>query len=94
MDPPDPSDARGRILIKMKGQTLLDITDMEIPHFAKSKPLSIANTVQLLKEHDAEHNAKQIVRKFLGDFLQSLAELAFLFLHLQHLQLINFQTFH
>ena len=56
----------------MKGNELVNISDMKIPDFAKSKPLSIANTVQLLKEHEAEHNAKQIVRKFLGDFLQGV----------------------
>ena len=72
MDPPVPGYSQGRILIKMKGRELVNISDMKIPNFAKSKPLSIANTVQLLKEHEAEHNAKQIVRKFLGDFLQGV----------------------
>ena len=36
------------------------------------KPLSIANTVNLFKENNPEHNSKQIVRKFLGDFLQGV----------------------
>ena len=72
MDPPVPGAPPGHILIKMKGNELVNISDMKIPNFAKSKPLSVANTVQLLKEHEAEHNAKQIVRKFLGDFLQGV----------------------
>ena len=53
----------------MKGQEKVNITDMrKYLILLKDKPLSIANTVQLLKEHDADYNAKQIVRKFLGDF--------------------------
>ena len=70
--PPPGTRPQGGILIKMKGQEKVNITDMEIHNFAKSKPLSIANTVKLLREHEPKHNAQQIVRKFLGDFLQGI----------------------
>ena len=71
-NPPTETSPPGQILIKMKGQEKVNITNMEIQNFANSKPLSIANTVKLLREHDPEHNAQQIVRKFLGDFLQGV----------------------
>jgi len=54
------------------GTVRMDTEVFTIYDFGKSKPLSIANTVKLLIEHDPEHNAKQIVRKFLGDFLQGV----------------------
>ena len=64
----------GSVEIKITGSktVTMDTGEFTIYDFAKSKPLSIANTVQLLREHDPEHNARQIVRKFLGDFLQGV----------------------
>ena len=62
----------GSVYIMMNGVLKLDIDDIFENNFIKSKPLSIANTVKRLKEHDPNHNARQIVRKFLGDFLQGV----------------------
>ena len=62
----------GSVNIKMDGNVILDVNDINISRFKTKKPLSIANTVKLFKEHDVEHNSKQIVRKFLGDFLQAV----------------------
>jgi len=62
----------GSVHIKMDGTDVLDVNDININKFKTKKPLSIANTVKLFKEHDVDHNSKQIVRKFLGDFLQAV----------------------
>ena len=61
----------GRIVIMLNGNTKVDET-ININNFKNSKPLSIANTVKLFEENNHEHNSKQIVRKFLGDFLQGV----------------------